>query len=90
MQRVTRDELREHLDDYLRAVEGGETIEVCEGGREMATLVPPAPTANGAGAESSRPRTFADAVREAYEQLADLPPVDVDVVALLREDRDYR
>lgn len=87
MQRVTPAELRDHLDEYLRAVEGGETIGVWDDGRELAMILPPAGTNGG----SAKVGSFGDLVRKIQADLADLPPVDVDLaMRLLREDRDYR
>ncbi len=82
MQRVSTNELREHLDEYLRAVEAGESVEVADDGHTIARLVP-------ADEESNRKK--AATLRELAAELAKLPPVtDVDAVTLLRESRDQR
>jgi prevent-host-death family protein len=40
MRQVEIKELRRHIDRYLRAVQDGETIQVADGGRPVARLVP--------------------------------------------------
>jgi antitoxin (DNA-binding transcriptional repressor) of toxin-antitoxin stability system len=78
MQRVTREQLRAHLDEYLNAAEGGETIEVCDHERSLVRLMP------GVGEAKAEPHR-----RSKLDDYETIPlSREVDVVALLREDRD--
>jgi prevent-host-death family protein len=81
--RVKISELKAHLSEHLRRVRRGATIEVLDRDRPIANIVP---VDEGEGMVIVRP---------ARGKLRDLklpPPLkpEVDVVALLREDRDAR
>ncbi len=85
MKRVKISDLKAHLSQYLREVEGGETIVVCDRDRPVAKLSAPDIAASGL---KIRP-PIGPMVR-----LENLPRArltsPVDVVALLSEDRDSR
>ena len=81
--RVKISELKAHLSEYLRHVKRGHTVEVLNRETVVARIVP---------AEEIAPGLV---IRRGHGRLQDfkpLPPLDppVDVVALLREDRDAR
>jgi prevent-host-death family protein len=81
--RVKISELKNHLSAYLRHVRRGHTVEVLDRETLIAAIVPVETTRSGIK------------YRPAKGRLQDVevpPPLDppVDVVALLREDRDAR
>jgi prevent-host-death family protein len=81
--RVKISDLKAHLSEYLRRVKSGETIEVLDRETPVANIIPVNTTASGLQ------------YRPAEGRLQDLklpPPlgIDIDVVALLRQDRDAR
>ena len=81
--RVKISELKAHLSEYLRHVRRGHTVEVMDRDTPVARLVPFEDRASGL------------IVRPAQGKLRDLKlprrlRTNIDVVALLREDRDSR
>jgi len=81
--RVKISELKAHLSEYLRHVRKGHTVEVLDRETPVARLVPFEERASGL------------VVRPAQGRMKDLklpPPLKtkIDIVALLREDRDTR
>jgi antitoxin (DNA-binding transcriptional repressor) of toxin-antitoxin stability system len=93
MRRITADELREHLDDYLARVRAGEVVLVCDEGEAPVQLA--ATAENGHGAEE--PRTHIPPAKplplgwldnlEKY-RVKPLKPVDVDkILDEMRADR---
>lgn len=84
MRRVKISELKAHLSEYLRAAEAGETIMVCDRERAIAQLTRAPEAAAGLVLRPPVRRTDLRAIEG-------VPPKrPVDVVALLREDRDRR
>lgn len=78
-------ELKAHLSAYLARVRKGETVVVCERSTPIARLVPYDDHPSGlAILPPSRPRSELRKVRPVR------PQRPVDVVELLREDRDHR
>ncbi len=84
---VTVQELQEHFAEHLAEVKRGVTLRVMEGENAVAQVAATAPADN----DRLKDLIF----REARGRFCDFvppPPIesDVDVVALLREDRDAR
>jgi antitoxin (DNA-binding transcriptional repressor) of toxin-antitoxin stability system len=84
---ITVQELQEHFADHIDEVRRGVTLRLIDGGKFVAEIAPTATRAS---------KTPEDMIyRRARGSLADFvppPPIesDVDVVAVLREDRDTR
>lgn len=85
MRRAKIAQLKAHLSDYLSGVRAGGTVVVCDRDRPIARLVPYDDHGDGF--------VVHDAQRPAGD-LRKIPPVrprgKVDVVRMLREDRDQR
>ncbi len=83
MKRISADELKANLEEYLRAVQAGERVVVCEHERAVAELVQ---------AEGRLVIRRGSQDKELLKAIAELPPlgIDIDVVAILRESRDQR
>jgi prevent-host-death family protein len=73
---VTVEELREKLDEIIADVKGGESVTITEGGRNIATVQSNVP-------KRGKRFPFRDLVITPLD-----PPITVDVVKLIREDRD--
>ena len=81
--RVKISELKAHLSEYLRHVRRGHTVEVMDRETPVAKIVPAEAIARGLVVRRGKGRM----------QDVKLPPAldrKIDVVALLREDRDAR
>ena len=81
--RVKISELKAHLSEYLRHVRRGHTVEVLDRDTAIAEIIPIKTTASGLRYRPAKGRL----------QDVKVPPTldpAVDVVALLREDRDAR
>ena len=84
MRRVKISELKAHLSEYLRAAEAGETIVVCDRDRAIAQLTGTERVSEGLVLRPPIRKTD-------LRRIKGVPPkYPVDVVALLREDRDRR
>jgi prevent-host-death family protein len=85
MKRVMVSDLKAHLSAYLAAVRGGETILVCDRQTPVARLSPLSTWDDDLVMQpASRPVSDLGLIKA-------VPlPAGVDVVAILREDRDYR
>jgi len=99
MKRISADELKANLEEYLRAVQAGERVVVCEHDRAVAELVrrddsvtKSADDGDDIRMPTSRPFiTRPTAPMPRLEELKPSAPLtDVDVVAVLRESRDQR
>jgi prevent-host-death family protein len=86
MRRVMISDLKAHLSQYLEAVRNGETIVVCDRKTPIARLEPlQTDDERLLGVQpATQPASMAFSVRRLER------PLDVDVVALLREGRDDR
>jgi prevent-host-death family protein len=86
MKKVMVSQLKAHLSEHLAAVRGGETIIVCDRSVPIARIVPlddPSDDFDVEPAKESWPPDFAGIERVELKG-------EVDVVAILREDRDHR
>ncbi len=99
MKRVSTAQLKDNLEAYLRAVQNGERVVVCEQDRAVAELVrrsEPGTAASDFGDDIKAPRKgdFISPARGPMPRLEELLPpaplTSVDVVAALRESRDQR
>ncbi len=85
MKQAKVSELKAHLSEYLARVRGGETVVVCDRNTPIARLVPYSEPLEGFRIEGPRsPAGNLRKVRGVKLRRA------VDVVKLLREDRDQR
>ncbi len=86
MRRVMISDLKAHLSQYLEEVRNGETIVVCDRKTPIARLAPlQTDEERLLGVQpATQPASMAFSVRRLDR------PLDVDVVALLREGRDDR
>ena len=73
---VTVEELRERLDEIIADIKGGETVTITEDGRSIGTVYSTVP-------KPGKRFPFRDLVITPLD-----PPITVDVVKLIREDRD--
>ncbi len=85
MKRVKISELKAKLSGYLAEVRAGETVVVCDRNTPVAQLVP---------VDEAVDRFSVERARERLPRVGQLPRVSlrrsIDVVKLLREDRDQR
>ena len=81
MTRITIDELREHLDEYLARVRKGETVVVCEEGKEAVRLTPAESSRLPVVTRASLPPSHLDEITP-----VSLPP-GLDPLEVLRESR---
>jgi len=84
---VTVAELQDHFADHIEEVRRGVTLRLIDGGSVVAEISPPA-----TASDKTPDDMIYRGARGSFADFVPPPPIesDVDVVALLREDRDAR